>query len=105
MLKQILPAASRLDKLPVPKDLIAEVEAQMRREMLPLAHDDLKWLQKIHATKDCQLEQLSDLDRLAQFFDGNRVQCYRNGQDWYDVHPLLRAVIIRKSETQDSASP
>ncbi len=31
-----------------------------------------------------------ELPRLALFFDNNLVQNYRNGDDWYDIHPLLK---------------
>ncbi len=96
MLRQVLLAAPRLDSLPVPTDLIEEVENQLRREMLPLTEDDKSWLRKIYQTKDCHLSQISELDRLARFFTGKRVQCYRNGSDWYDVHPLLRPELKAK---------
>jgi len=33
---------------------------------------------------------IEELPRLAQFFDNNLVQNYRNGDDWYDIHPLLK---------------
>ncbi len=95
MLRHILVSAAQLEQLPVPNDLILEVERLLRREMLPLTNEDLAWLKRIHQTKECHLETLAELDRLAQYFDGNRVQCYRNGEDWYDVHPLLRPVILR----------
>lgn len=32
---------------------------------------------------------MDDLPQLARFFDTNLVLNYRNGEDWYDVHPLL----------------
>ncbi len=30
---------------------------------------------------------------LAHFLDNRMVLNYRNGSDWYDVHPLLREVV------------
>lgn len=37
------------------------------------------------------LDQLSELARLQQ---GKYVLQYRNGEDWYDVHPLLRRAVV-----------
>jgi len=36
------------------------------------------------------LQNKEMLSRLAGYFDTHLVLNYRNGQDWYDVHPLIR---------------
>jgi len=74
----------------VTDSLIREVENRMRRDRIMLPKDYRQWLAQIHKTKHHGLEEMRDLHHLAHFFDTNLVQCYHNGSDWYDVHPLLR---------------
>ncbi len=75
---------------PVPDDLIAGGENNIRRGMLPVAEEDARWLQRIGETHEAELETVQKLPSLARFFDTKLVLNYRNGDDWYDVHPLLR---------------
>ncbi len=75
--------------MPVEDGCITHTLNHLRREMLPIASDDKKWLQKITRNKKTNLETIDDLPDLARFFDTNLVLNYRNGDDWYDVHPLL----------------
>lgn len=76
--------------LPVADDTLTEAKNHLRREMLPIAENDCDWLKKIAASKQSCLQSVGDLPRLARFFDTSMVLNYRNGDDWYDVHPLLR---------------
>ena len=64
-------------------------EAELRREMLPIAKDDGRWLAQIHSEKDSALETVTELPRLARFLDSNLIMNYLNGESWYDIHPLL----------------
>lgn len=90
LLRQVLMPALRLDSLPVTEQLIDDAENTLRREMLPIADDDKKWLQRIAQSRSAELPDNQDLPILARFFDTHVVLNYRNGDDWYDVHPLLR---------------
>ena len=38
-------------------------------------------------------EMIEELPRLARFLDTSLVLNYHNGDDWYDVHPLIRQEI------------
>jgi len=76
--------------IPVADETITEAENHLRREMLPIAEDDRAWLKKISASKQSGLQSVAELPRLARFFDTSMVLNYRNGDDWYDVHPLLK---------------
>jgi hypothetical protein len=79
--------------VPVADETITEAENHLRREMLPIADDDREWLLKIASTKKSELQSVAELPRLARFFDTSMVLNYRNGDNWYDVHPLLKAHI------------
>lgn len=72
-------------------------EDHLRREMLPIAAEDMAWLKKIAESKEPELETISALLQLARFFDTGMILNYRNGADWYDVHPLLRE-LVRNAE-------
>lgn len=95
LLKQILVTTpGSLEQLPVTDELVEHAENEIRRDMLPIAEEDRVWLESIHKTGKPGLAKTEGLYRLAHFFDTNLVQCYRNGEDWYDVHPLLRKEIL-----------
>lgn len=59
---------------------------QVRSELLPIAIHDARWLQRIADTQDA----IERLPRLVTFLDSLLVLCYRNGDEWYGVHPLVR---------------
>ena len=68
-------------------------ESVARGEMLPIPADHLGWLRRISLSHDTCLEKDADLPTLANFLDNRLVLNYRNGSDWYDVHPLLRDIV------------
>ena len=70
--------------------------------MLPLPEADKTWLRRIQKTKKPGLEEIAHLPQLARFLDTHLVLNYRNGEDWYDVHPLLWDEL--KSEGPDGAA-
>lgn len=93
LLRDALVKASGTLALPVPDRIVTDAENHLLRDMLPIAEDDREWLKKIGESKAPKLPSDSELSRLARFFDTHLVLNYRNGEDWYDVHPLLRREI------------
>jgi hypothetical protein len=95
LIREVLVSASMRDGggLPVADRLLDNAENSLRREMLPIAEEDKAWLRKISETKADGLAKKEELARLAGFFDTHLVLNYRNGDDWYDVHPLIRDVL------------
>ena len=79
--------------LPVSDQVLVDVENAMRREMLPIPDEDKDWLKEIATTHQAELKSMDRLSTLGRFFDTRLVLNYRNGSDWYDVHPLLWNVI------------
>ena len=80
----------RADQLPVSEITIQRAITQVKSELLPIAIEDARWLQRIAKTHDASLLDISQLPRLVTFLDSHLVLCYRNGDEWYDVHPLVR---------------
>lgn len=39
----------------------------------------------------------SELPLLARYIDSHIVLCYRNGEGWYEVHPLIRDYVARRA--------
>ena len=79
--------------LAVDQTMISAVLSDALNQMLPISNDVRTWLRKIHSNKDAALEAHSDILELARLLNGKFVMNYRNGDDWYDVHPLLVGVI------------
>ena len=89
MLRLALTRAPRLPKLPVPDEVLADSEDAVRSDMLPIAADDRDWLARIMFSHQPELPSLDALPDFARLQQGKYVLHYRNGKDWYDVHPLL----------------
>lgn len=93
LIRQCLPAVRDDTQLPLSVAAVMAVENAARSEMLPIPADHLGWLQRISQTHETCLQTDSELPTLAHFLDNRLVLNYRNGGDWYDVHPLLREVV------------
>jgi hypothetical protein len=65
----------------------------LRRTLLPISEEDREWLRAVAETHDVAHKNDGALPTLARFFDSKLVLNYRNGEDWYDVHPLIRDVV------------
>lgn len=93
LIRLCLPAVRDDSQLPLGIDAVKPAEEAARREMLPIPADHLTWLKRITVSHDTCLDKDADLPTLAHFLDNRLVLNYRNGSDWYDVHPLLREVV------------
>jgi hypothetical protein len=80
------------ESLPLPDKVIASAESALRNDM-PLALDDKEWLSKIQRSHERELGSQDRLPIFARLTEGKYILNYRNGDDWFDVHPLLRASI------------
>jgi hypothetical protein len=90
-------------QLPVPNALITDAEDAVRGDMLPIADNDRAWLNKIMASHKAELPNLDSLPDFARLQEGKYLLHYRNGEDWYDVHPLLRAEVKSGGNEQPGA--
>ncbi len=90
-------------QLPVPDALITDAEDAVRNDMLPIADDDRDWLRRIMASHKPELPSLDALPDFARLQEGKYLLHYRTGEDWYDVHPLLRAEVSAGGNGQPGA--
>ncbi|ATB42284.1 hypothetical protein CYFUS_007762 [Cystobacter fuscus] len=88
----------RADRLPVPETTVDAAIAQVRTEFLPIADADAKWLHLIATTHGVALPDIKLLHDLARYLDTHLALYYRNGNEWYDVHPLVRDVVKAQAE-------
>jgi len=103
LLQTTLRLAPQHDKLPVDDALVNLAIADLRNDYLPIARQDAIWLHRVATTHQAELESREALKELARFFDTHVVLCYRNGEEWFDVHPQIRAHI--KELAEDAGSP
>ena len=66
----------------------------MRNQTLPLANDEIEWLRTIDSSKSPDLSAREKILNLARLLNGRFVMNYRNGDNWYDAHPLLWNFIV-----------
>jgi hypothetical protein len=103
MLRLAVARVLQSGKLPVPASLITDAEDAVRNDMLPIADDDRDWLRRIMASHKPELPSLDVLPDFARLQEGKYLLHYRNGEDWYDVHPLLRAEVSAGGNGQPGA--
>ncbi|MGB8843884.1 MAG: hypothetical protein WCC64_22765 [Aliidongia sp.] len=93
MLRLALVDARSHEGASIPEAVIENAEDAVRADMVPIAGDDRKWLAKIMASHRHEMAERGELADFARLQQGKYVLQYRNGEDWYDVHPLLRAEV------------
>lgn len=93
----------RVNALPVTDRVLDSTINAARRDFLPIALDDAKWLAEIAQRRDTALLQLDErsIERLSNFLDTHRVIYFVNGAAWYDIHPLIREEVKRVVEAGD----
>jgi hypothetical protein len=98
----------RATELPATEAIVQDAVNQMRTELLPIANDDARWLAEIAKTHKAALDSVKKLPTLSRFFDTHVVLCYRNGPEWYDVHPLIKEHVLAQAaelEKRKAANP
>jgi hypothetical protein len=73
--------------------MVEDAIAAARLGLLPVSTEDAVWLVKIAARRASALPNTEpgSVMRLARFLDTHWVLYFVNGDEWYDVHPLVRA--------------
>lgn len=107
---RLLQAALRRTRdstLPVDAAVLAYALDEVRNAYLPITREDARWLDQVGTSNDPGLAvhdvrdgESNNLYNLSRFFDTHLVLCYRNGSEWYDVHPLLRAEVARRARSE-----
>jgi hypothetical protein len=104
LLRLFRAAFVRAQSLPLSEEVIKAAILDIRSSFLPIAFDDAVWLSKVAETRDSGLQDTSpeSVSRFTRFLDTHFVLYLRNGQEWYDIHPLIREEvnkIVRSAES------
>ncbi len=94
------------DELPISDKNIETAIANVKSSFLPVSLEDAKWLAKIAESRSDSLPNIKgeNVGRLTRYLDTHLVLYFRNGDDWYDVHPLIRdevMQIVKNAEAKD----
>ena len=94
--------------LPVTGKVVQRAIVNIRKQFLPLADDDVAWLANIEATREAELPSTKpeDVGRLTRMLDSHLVLLLGDGEEWYDIHPLIRDhVKDRAAEQAEEQKP
>ncbi len=91
----------RLKHLPVSEEEVERV-AQPFRENAGVAiwRESVPLLERILRQGTIEGIREEEYPFLARFMDNYVVLCYRNGEGWYEVHPLARDIVRRLADEQ-----
>ena len=92
-------------ELPATQERRERAISAVRSGFGEVAQDDAQWLATIARTRQVTLPSRTRLPDLARFFDTHLVLCYRNGREWYDVHPLIREQVEGLAASQVANNP
>lgn len=89
--------------IPISDDVAEQAIHRVRSGFLPIAVQDARALQRISDLQSTAHETSGDADiyQLAQFMNTHRVLYFINGDEWYDIHPLIRAEVKAIVERAD----
>jgi hypothetical protein len=84
--------AAGLQSLPVPLNVVEQAISSARRDFLPIAQEDAKWLTEIARVRATALPntEAATVNRLTRFLDSHFVIYFVNDDECYDIHPLIR---------------
>jgi hypothetical protein len=94
----------RVDALPISDHVIQSCIRNIRDDFLPIPNDDALWLARISRLREPSLPSGHPdiISRFALFLDVHLVLLFRNGEDWYDVHPLIREYVEQLAATEQT---
>jgi hypothetical protein len=92
LLRDTVVRATSLPNLPAPANVIGNAINAARREYLPIAQEDARWLAEIARIRATALPstEATPVNRLTRFLDSHFVLYFVNADEWYDIHPLIR---------------
>jgi hypothetical protein len=101
-LQGMLMSAADRGRIPLDRNAIDLELAQLRNDYLPVSIADALWLQKVARTHEAELPKHGELPDLSRYFDTHLLLCYRNGTEWYDLHPLIRETVEQVAQREQA---
>lgn len=91
LLRLVRGASVAADSLPFPPEAVARGRQELRDGLIPIAEDGVECLRLVVETHQLPLRTQDAWESLAGLLDLHLILGYKNGETWYDVHPLIRA--------------
>jgi hypothetical protein len=108
LLRDVVLRSASTPALPINATVVAATINALRRDYLPIARSDAKWLAEIARNRVTALPDTEPgaINRLSRFLDSHRVLYFVNAEEWYDVHPLIRDEIdkVLRADQADRAA-
>ncbi len=109
LLREVLVRVRSAESFPVSAVVLQKAMSAFRSNFFPISIQDAIWLDKIGSSRDCSLpsNEYEDVQRLTRLLDTHFVLYLKNGESWYDTHPLIRdevAAIVKRQEELTAAS-
>ena len=98
LLRLLCQVLLRAKSLPVPERTVDIAIDQVRNTFLPIPNNDALWLAEIADRHQRPVPNRVGLLSLGWFFSTHLTVCDRNGEEWYDVHPLVLAHVRAQAE-------
>lgn len=97
LLRLLRTLIEKTQSLPSDQRTLDRAILDVRSTFLPIAVDDAVWLDRFALERASPLtsDSPADINRLTKFLDSRVVLFLRNGEEWYDIHPLLRDEVSR----------
>ena len=92
--------------LPATEAVITGAVHELRQSYLPIVTKDAEALFRMMTTRDVGIADSSDeeIARLANLMNTQMAFFFLNGDDWFDVHPLLRQEVDEIVEREKSGT-
>ena len=103
LLRLVRESIVRAMTIPVNQSIVDQAVHTVRSSFLPIAVEDARALQRVADLRAAAHQTSGDQDirRLAQFMNTHMVLYFINGDEWYDLHPLIRdevAEIVKRAD-------
>lgn len=87
-------------EFPVTDKILEDAVSNVRESFLPIPKEDAPWLAEIERTNSESLPSSDDesIKTFMRFMDNHWVINFHNGEDWYDIHPIIREEVHKKLE-------
>ena len=102
MLSFLVNEAARVD-VPLSAERRALAISDLRGALLGFTNQEAAWLQRIDETGSFDVDMPAQQLELARFLDSHVLLAYRNGEDWYGVHPVIREDVRRRAAAWEQA--
>jgi len=99
LLRLLAEIIRRAALFPVGIDAVREIIKLVESLYSPIPTKVMTSLSRVAQTHELPLEEES-IAELSRWADGRLILQYRNGREWYDVHPLIRDIVLEKAHAQ-----